>query len=173
MPLHPRLFNRFLIITAGFTAMLIVWVAVAYPGRQRDRFAETVRTGTDLATRFYPAWDVPGDSLSLMEYRGRWVLLQFWSTWSEPSLAAHAALSAEHRWLVVAASVRDDSASVADYSARTRADFRWVQGTAAFQSHQVPGVPTFVLFDPEGTPVAVEVGHPDASTVDRLRALLP
>jgi hypothetical protein len=166
MRLHPRLFNRFLVITAIISAAAILFFGIRYQANQESALRERVGSGAEFVLEKMPSFDVPGDSVRVIDYAGRWVLLQFWSTWSPPSLDALHSLPHRPDLIVIAAHVRDDSTSVADYLLTTSYDHRFVAGTTIFQKYAFTGVPSFVLFDPNGRLHALHVGFADTETVE-------
>ena len=152
MRLHPRLFNSFLIVTATVSALAILFFGLRYQSNQEDGLRENLGTGVQFVFEPFATVDTPGDSVRVIDYQGRWVLVQFWSTWSEPSIQALQSVPVRHDLITLAAYVRDDSASVAQFIATRGAslEHRFVQGTGVFQDYLFPGVPSYVLFDPEG-----------------------
>jgi hypothetical protein len=106
----------------------------------------------------------------VVDYAGRWVLVQFWSTWSEPSLQALQAIPVRNDLITLAAYVRDDSASVARFIAGpgSTLDHRFVLGTQVFQEYLFPGVPSFVLFDPDGRIHHIGIGFDGPQTYANL-----
>ncbi len=164
MRLHPRLFNRFLIVTAAFSAAAILFFGIRYQANQEEELREHLGNGVAFLIEPFPTYDTPGDSVRVVEYAGRWVMVQFWSTWSDPSIAALRAIPARADLIVIAAAVRDDSTSVFDHMLASNSDHRFVNGTRIFQTFKFPGVPSYVLFDPEGRLHSFGVGFdgPDA-----------
>lgn len=160
MRLHPRLFNSFLIVTATVSALAILFFGFRYQSNQEESLRDTLGTGVRFVFEPFASVDSPGDSVRVIDYQGRWVLVQFWSTWSEPSIQALQSIPARHDLITLAAYVRDDSASVARFISGPGASFdhRFVEGTAAFQKFLFPGVPSYVLFDPEGRLHRVGIG---------------
>lgn len=160
MHLHPRLFNSFLIVTAAISALAILFFGIRYQSNQEDGLRENLGAGLQFVLEPFATGDAPGDSVRVLDYAGRWVLVQFWSTWSEPSLQALHAIPTRNDLITLAAYVRDDSASVAQFidGPGSSLDHRFVLGTHVFQKYLFPGVPSFVLFNPEGRIHRIGIG---------------
>lgn len=170
MRLHPRFFNSFLVVTATISALAILFFGIRYQSGQEVDLHENLGTGVQFVYEPFATGDTPGDSVRVVDYAGRWVLVQFWSTWSEPSLQALHAIPVRNDLITLAAYVRDDSASVAQFIAGpgSTLDHRFVLGTQVFQEYLFPGVPSFVLFDPEGRIHRIGVGFDGPETYANL-----
>jgi hypothetical protein len=166
MRLHPRFFNSFLMVTAAMSALAILFFGIRYQANQEDGLRDNLGNGLHVVLEPFATVDTPGDSVRVIDYAGRWVLVQFWSTWSEPSLQALNAIPVRHDLITLAAYVRDDSASVARFIAGrgSMLDHRFVLGTRVFQEYQFPGVPSFVLFDPDGRIHHIGIGFDGPTT---------
>lgn len=79
----------------GLVIVAIVWVASARMSTaQMPAAAETNRPATDFTLP-----KLGGDSLTLSQYRGKVVVLNFWGTWCEPCKAETPALEAAYSQL--------------------------------------------------------------------------
>lgn len=170
MRLHPRWFNTFLVVTAFFSAVAILFFGFRHRSGQEEALRERLGNGVAFVFKPFAAIDAPGDSVRVIDYQGRWVMVQFWSTWSEPSMKALRAIPARHDLITIAAAVRDDSISVASYASGPGSEFdhRFVMGTSVFQEFQFPGVPSFILFDPQGRIHRIGIGFDGADSYDTL-----
>lgn len=166
MRLHPRLFTPFLIVTAVISAVAILFFGIRYQSNQEDGLRENLGNGLHFVLEPFATGDAPGDSVRVIDYAGRWVLVQFWSTWSDPSLQALKAIPVRNDLITLAAYVRDDSASVARFIAGpgSSLDHRFVHGTRIFQEYKFPGVPSFVLIDPQGRIHRIGIGFDGPGT---------
>lgn len=176
MRIDPKYFNTFVISIAISAAIAIVWFSVRYAQNQRTNFTTTVGDGKAI----YETWllNYAGtDSVRAADYRGRYVVLDFWSTWSEPSRLSHAELSevvqlAPNHIIVLAAGVKDNAELTEDYMRETAYPYLFLNGSAVFQQLLAPGVPTQLLYDPHGTLLDIRVGFRGEGNYARLRELL-
>ena len=117
----------------------------------------------------------PGDSLRGMDFRGKFVVVDFWSTWSDPSIESHTELWSliqdySDVFVVIAAGVRDANETIIDFATEKPHPFYYVQGTQVFQKLKVPGVPSQAIFMPSGTMLQLRVGHKGPQDYDVLRS---
>lgn len=149
MRLHPRLFNRFLLVTAAISAIAIVFFGIRYAGNQEAGFNRRLGDGTIVL-----------DSLGI-DPSGRPVTVLFWATWSKPSTTLLHELAADTSRRLVAAYVRDDTASVGFHIRQGPYDgLDILNGTSVFQSLKAPGVPTAIRYTAGGRLESVTVGTP-------------
>ena len=120
---------------------------------------------------------VPGDSLQGSQFKGNFVIIDFWSTWSDPSIESHTELwnlINEHSemFVVIAAGVRDADVTILEYATEQSYPFYYVQGTEAFQKLKVPGVPSQAIFMPSGSLLQLRVGYKSPQDYDVLRSAI-
>jgi thiol-disulfide isomerase/thioredoxin len=178
MKIDPKYFNLFAGIIAFFAMIAIVYFSLTYASSQRSGFVQDLGTGAEL----YNTWFVSTtglDSLRAVDFKDRVVIIDFWSTWSEPALRSHKVLHqmleatpAPNRPIVIAAAVRDADETVHQYAMDMGFDFMYVRGTTVFQSMKAPGVPTQVIYGPNGRLVDTRVGYKNASEYQVLDSLL-
>ena len=176
MRLDPKYFVPFLVIMALAAALLIAYFTVSTQQSQRRSFEARVMAQDTLRQERFPVLGSE-DSLSVTDFRGRYVVLDFWSTWSNFSEESHIQLAgvAEEnpdRLKVLAAVVEDQRDKVQAYIDRNSFPFQYVDGTKVFNEYGVPGVPTQLVYNPEGRLVKVFFGNSDPSRYDRLRTLI-
>ncbi len=121
--------------------------------------------GVPLLASAFTLTDTGGRIHRLADYRGKWVLVNFWATWCPPCLEEMPELQKLHETrkdvvvIGIAMEYRDP-----DYVRRFADDlfitFPIVLGNAriAAQIGQVPGLPTTYLYDPQGRLAAYTVG---------------
>lgn len=107
-----------------------------------------------------------GNKLSLSDYKGKWVLVNFWATWCPPCLAEIPelnALAASHRDLVVIGIAMDyaNAKLVDDFVKKHRIGYSVVLGNRgiAAQIGDFDVLPTSYLYSPAGEQVAVQRGE--------------
>jgi len=125
--------------------------------------------------------DLQGSTHRLADYRGKWVLVNFWGTWCSPCLSELPELSSlhdAHQDIVVigVAMQSGSSAKVADFVAAHRITYPIVMGTyaiadqignAAGQTEGLEVLPTSLLFGPNGELVYEQAGKVARKTIEK------
>lgn len=118
-----------------------------------------------LAAFAFTVTDTQGRTHRLADYRGKWVLVNFWATWCPPCLEEMPDLQTLHETrkdLVVIGIAMDwrDPEYVKKFADDLLVTFPIVLGNSriAAQIGQVRGLPTTYLYDPEGRLAAYNVG---------------
>ncbi len=128
-----------------------------------------------LAGHAFSLVDSTGRTHTLEQYKGKWVLVNFWATWCPPCLEEMPDLNALHEDkrnnLVVLGIAMDyrDRQTVLDFAQQMMVTFPIIFGDRqiAAQIGTVPGLPTTYLYNPQGKVVAYNVGALKRETVER------
>jgi len=126
--------------------------------------------------------DLAGKAVTLADYRGKIILLNFWATWCGPCLEEMPKFSAWQRAYgarglqVIGVSMDDDQLPVARLMARHPAVYPILVGDAALGESfgGVFGLPLTYLIDPKGRVVGRYQGNGDLAKMEAaIKALLP
>lgn len=111
----------------------------------------------------------------MADYRGRWVLVNFWATWCPPCLSEIPELSALHathqgKDLVVIGIAMDyrSSKSVADFAVAHHINYPLVLGNrkVVAQIGELEVLPTSYLYAPSGEQVSYQAGEVTRESVE-------
>jgi thiol-disulfide isomerase/thioredoxin len=176
MRLDNKYFVPFIVVAALVTAVLIAYFTVSSQMSLRTSFRHRILVQDTLRHEAFPVLD-GSDSLKVTDFNGKYVVLDFWATWSNFSQDSHEQLaqlaSANPEDVeVLAAVVEDKRQEVSNYIRLNDFPFRFVNGTAVFNKYRVPGLPTQLVYSPDGELVSIFFGYSDSTQYDSLRTLI-
>lgn len=127
--------------------------------------------------------DLQGKTHRLADYRGKWLLVNFWGTWCPPCLSEIPELNSLHEahkdkdLVVIGVAMQSGSSTkVADFVAAHRISYPIVIGTraiaekirlAAEQTEEIEVLPTSFLFGPKGELVYDQAGELTRTTIEK------
>lgn len=157
MRIHPRYFNRFMVIVAVTGIIVIALASYFYVNRQEQRFLDRLDRSDPAEFAFV---GLDGDTIRIPPDRNTVVL--FWATWSDRSIEELNDLSdwwQDHPdFKVIAAFVKDAAEYARAYQRPEHDGFQIADGTEVYQDLRVPGVPSAILFGPDRMIAATQVG---------------
>lgn len=176
MKLDQKYFIPFLAVVAIVTALLITFFTISSQKGQREVFRNYILKQDSLSTEQMPQLK-ESDSLSVSDFPNKFVVLDFWATWSNFSEDAHYQLDELVRQYpdtleIIAAVVEDQKEKIDAYIGRHNFPFHYVDGTTVFNKYNIPGMPTEIVYSPDGRIIDIFFGYSDSTQYDSLRTLL-
>lgn len=176
MKLDQKYFIPFLAVVAIVTALLITFFTISSQKGQREVFRNYILKQDSLNTEQMPQLK-ESDSLSVSDFQNKFVVLDFWATWSNFSEDAHYQLDELVRQYpdtleIIAAVVEDQQEKIDAYIGRHNFPFHYVDGTDVFNKYSIPGMPTEIVYSPDGKIIDIFFGYSDSTQYDSLRTLL-
>jgi len=176
MQIDPKYFNRFLVIVASVAVLLIIFFTFNNQMSDKSNFKKRIFAQDSLQNVYwYDAED--DDSLRVSDFKGKYVVLDFWANWSDESLEYHKKLASiknesSQRLEVIAAAVGLRRKQVISYMNKHSFPFHFVAGSRHFSNFGVPGLPAQLIYNPDGRLQSVFLGFPSKSQFDSLRTLV-
>ncbi|WP_018126192.1 TlpA family protein disulfide reductase [Balneola vulgaris] len=170
MKLDNKHFPLFMVVIAIIAALSIIYSSINYKGTQAERFKEGIAESDSLLTKELQ-YVFEDDSLSVQQFKGNNVVLLFWATWSEKSqfmIDEIYTLADQTDSLVVLAAIVKDARETIDESS-LRDGLYYVDGADLFNDLKVPGIPSYILFDPTGKVKYVHIGYQENAGYGLLR----
>ena len=150
----------------AFLAGAALWLGARPPGERPIPAIDSVATASLLAVSFS---DVRGESRSLGEFQGKWLVVNFWATWCAPcreEMPGFARL--QTRWgsrnVQFVGLANDDAAKVERFGRDFAINYPlWVGGETVSElsrrfGNRLGVLPHTVILDPSGNPVMSKVG---------------
>jgi thiol-disulfide isomerase/thioredoxin len=160
MRIDPKHFNKFIALCAALTLIVIIYSTIRYSQKQSADFQNRIEKVDFKSLTFYSYSE--SDSLKLSDLENRPVIIHFWSTWSDKSMDINQFLNdystRDEDIYVIAASVRDNESQIMEYIDSNRYPIHFVEGTQFYQSLLVPGMPTQILLNRNGTLHSKHIG---------------
>lgn len=174
LSIDPKYFNKFAVIVGIVIAFFIVVGSIYLHHETKVDFITRAKQQNKgiYNTYFNDMFDQ--DSVRVAHYKGKFVALCFWSTFAEPSKAMlnhlkRLEIKYPQKLMVLAASVREDTTIIRNYLGSDHYPFRFVSGTKLFFKLKVPGLPTMIVYRPNGSLLYIQTGFRNSSALKQLR----
>jgi peroxiredoxin len=157
-------------------AVVLAWIIVQRPSSLKQGRSGELRPAPDFSLM-----DLSGTRVSLSEYRGKVVLLDFWATWCDPCKTEIPHFTEmQSRYgpqglQVIGVSMDDDEKPVRDFQQQFKMNYPVAMGNAdlAGQYGGILGLPITFVIDRQGRIAARHIGATDASVFEaEIRNLL-
>jgi cytochrome c biogenesis protein CcmG, thiol:disulfide interchange protein DsbE len=157
------------ILILAVAAGLVAWCIVHRPSPARHAAVGDLRPAPDFSLT-----DLSGARLSLSQYRGQVVLLDFWATWCDPcKTEIPHFIEMQNRYgrqgfQVIGISMDDEEKPVRDFQQQFKMNYPVAIGSAelATQYGGILGLPITFVIDRSGRIVSRHVGATDPSAFD-------
>jgi thiol-disulfide isomerase/thioredoxin len=118
--------------------------------------------------------DLDGKAVSIVDFKGTPILINFWATWCPPCLEEMPLIQEyadrfDEELVVLAINAGEDEAAVRDFvtSHELSLNFLLDPSNTAARQFRVYGFPTTLFFDEEGNLVSTHIGELNAGLLDR------
>lgn len=176
MRIAPKYFNVFLVIVAIIAATLIAVFTLSNRSSEKSDFQQRIFSQDSLKTQWFSKVQ-QDDSLQVQDFEGQFVVLDFWSDWSDVSEESHKQLAKikqqyPDKLQVIAASVNLLHSDVKSYIREHQFPFQFVEGSQQFSDFNIPGLPAQMMYGRDGELQHVFLGYTGDSQYDSLRVLI-
>ena len=134
--------------------------------REMERRIEAMQSG-DVDAPAFTLKDLDGKDVSLSDFKGKWVILDFWGSWCPWCIKGFPELKEAYNkygdeLVIIGIDCRESEddwkAGVAKY------ELPWVnlynpENSQLTEEYNVPGYPTKVIIDPQGKIKNITIGH--------------
>lgn len=176
MKLDPKYFNTFLAVCFVIAAVLIVFFTLSNRSSEREAFQKRMFEQDSLRS---VSWNKvqTDDSLRISDFKGKFVVVDFWGNWSEASLKSHRQLAKVKQQYsdsisVIAAAVGLQKNEAINYIQEHQFPFYFVAGSKQFSDFQIPGLPAQLVYSPKGQLKSIFLGYSDKSQYDSLQTII-
>lgn len=176
MKIDPKYFSTFLLIMAVIAAGLIAFFTLKNRSNEMEAFKKRMMEQDSLQMVYWHKVQEE-DSLRLSDFRGKYVVVNFWSNWSGSTERTHRKLSAlKHTYTdslaVIAAAVGLRKGEAVSYIEKHNFPFHFVAGSKQFSDFNIPGLPAQLIYNPRGGLEDASLGYQNVSQYDSLRTLI-
>lgn len=170
MRIDNKYFPAFMAVMALISALIIVYASLSYKDTEQNRFINSISNNDTLTVKKL-RYVHKNDSVSVSEFKGKNVVLLFFSSWSEKSNfmieEINTLIDQNSDIHVIGALVKDATDNI-DFDALP-SDFTYVDGVSLYNDLKVPGVPSYVVFDKSGKYVYAHVGYQEGAGYSLLK----
>ena len=134
--------------------------------QEMEQKLEALQTG-DVEAPNFTLKDLEGKDVSLTDFRGKWVILDFWGSWCPWCIKGFPELKEAYEKYsgtleIIGIDCRESEAAWKEGVAKY--ELPWVnvynpEGSTLTAEYAVPGFPTKAIIDPEGKIRNITVGH--------------
>ena len=176
MKLDQKYFNTFLAVVAVLAAATIAYFTISSQGEKQAAFKQRMMQQDSLKTVSFPRVE-QSDSLSITDFSDQYILLQFWTNWSDGAVAEHRKLmefQKEHsnKLTIVAAIVGLQKEEALSYIKQHDFPFQYVAGSPEFGAFGVPGLPAYLLYNLNQELIYISLGELNKAQTDSLRRVI-
>jgi len=159
--------------------LFIAGLALVYMVQENSRHGERVPVVAGTKAPDFTVRDLQGKEVTLSDFRGRLVFLNFWATWCPPCREEMPSMERLYRFMkgkpftLLAVSVDTNAATVERFRRARGYTFPILidEGQKAATLYQTTGVPETFIISPEGTILYKIVGPQDWATEKSLTDL--
>ncbi len=164
MKLDKKYFPHFMAVMAVLSAMIIVYSSLRYQETRNERYFRSIAENDSLTTQEFRLLTSEG-GVTIADYTGEHVVLVFWASWSDMStlmLDELYTLYDQRNDLKVIAALVKDATETVDFET-LQDGLIYVDGADMYNQLKVPGIPSYVLFGPDGTYKYAHVGYQEGA----------